>query len=136
MASAASPRPLIVARKQPFLTRTDLLGYAFISPWIIGFLAFTLLPFLASLYLSFTDWRCTARPGKLYFTVFKLGRNGFELPAFKNDISKAYLLSDPAQENIPVTMTNSVRVLNPPRAKVDAMANVIVVEYAGDKVER
>jgi multiple sugar transport system permease protein len=44
------------ARKRPFITRTDILGYLFISPWIIGFLAFTLLPFIASLFLSFTDW--------------------------------------------------------------------------------
>src|SRR5262249_27602533 len=62
MALAASPRPLVVERKRSFLTRTDLLGYTFISPWIIGFLAFTLLPFLASLYLSFTDWTIV-RPG-------------------------------------------------------------------------
>src|SRR5437899_1565721 len=56
MASTASPRPLVAARKRPFLTSTDLLGYLFISPWIIGFLAFTLLPFVASFLLSFTDW--------------------------------------------------------------------------------
>src|SRR5215470_11429431 len=62
MATATSPRPLVVARKRPFLTRTDLLGYMFISPWIIGFLLFTLGPFLASLYLSFTDWTIV-RPG-------------------------------------------------------------------------
>ena len=43
-------------RKRPFVTRTDLLGYLFISPWIIGFLLFSLLPFIASFLLSFTDW--------------------------------------------------------------------------------
>jgi multiple sugar transport system permease protein len=57
MGATASAYPTHVARKRPFLTRADLLGYAFISPWIIGFLAFTLLPFLASLFLSFTDWK-------------------------------------------------------------------------------
>lgn len=31
-------------------------GYFFISPWIIGFLAFTLLPILATLVFSFTDY--------------------------------------------------------------------------------
>ena len=31
-------------------------GWAFISPWIIGFLIFTAVPMLASLYLSFTEY--------------------------------------------------------------------------------
>lgn len=39
-----------------WLTRTDLIGYLFISPWIFGFLVFTAFPFLASLALSFTNW--------------------------------------------------------------------------------
>ena len=34
--------------------RRDLIGYAFLAPWLIGFLAFSLGPVLASLYLSFT----------------------------------------------------------------------------------
>ena len=39
-----------------WLTRTDLIGYLFISPWIVGFVVFTAFPFLASLALSFTNW--------------------------------------------------------------------------------
>src|SRR6266851_4920696 len=31
-------------------------GWIFLSPWIIGFLAFTLLPMIASLVFSFTDF--------------------------------------------------------------------------------
>jgi multiple sugar transport system permease protein len=31
-------------------------GFVFVSPWIIGFLAFTLLPMIASMVLSFTDF--------------------------------------------------------------------------------
>ncbi|WP_055105294.1 carbohydrate ABC transporter permease [Paenibacillus ihumii] len=34
----------------------NLTGYAFISPFVIGFLAFTLIPILISLYLSFTNY--------------------------------------------------------------------------------
>lgn len=56
MAAVSSAPQTYKTRKRPFLTRTDLLGYLFISPWILGFLAFTLLPFVASLLLSFTDW--------------------------------------------------------------------------------
>ena len=35
-------------------------GVAFITPWIIGFLAFQLYPLLASLYYSFTDFSVLA----------------------------------------------------------------------------
>src|SRR5258708_17843203 len=56
MASTVRSSKIIVEKKRPFLTRRDLLGYAFISPWIIGFLAFTFFPFVASLFLSFTNW--------------------------------------------------------------------------------
>jgi alpha-L-fucosidase len=87
-------------------------------------------------FLSYTDWRCTTRPGKLYFTVFKLGRGGFELPSFKNEIKKTYLLSDPTQTDLTINTTNGVRVVSIPRASQDPMANVIVMDIAGDKVER
>jgi multiple sugar transport system permease protein len=36
--------------------RRDLLGLAFISPWLIGFMAFTAWPFLRSIQLSFTRY--------------------------------------------------------------------------------
>ena len=38
------------------------IGLAFISPWIIGFLAFTLYPVLASVYYSFCDYDVLTRP--------------------------------------------------------------------------
>ena len=44
--------------------REALAFYAYISPWLIGFLAFTLGPFVASLVLSFTKWDMT---GKVQF---------------------------------------------------------------------
>ena len=37
-------------------TRRNLTGYAFVGPWVFGFLVFTLLPFLASFGLSLTRW--------------------------------------------------------------------------------
>ena len=44
------------ARRRSFVTRTDLIGWLFISPWLIGFLVFTAGPFLAALFLSTTTW--------------------------------------------------------------------------------
>ena len=37
-------------------------GYMYITPWVVGFLAFTLGPMLASLYLSLTTYRMVRAP--------------------------------------------------------------------------
>ena len=37
-------------------------GYLFIAPWLIGFLVFTLMPVLASLYLAFTKYDTMSPP--------------------------------------------------------------------------
>lgn len=54
--------------------REATLGYLFILPWIIGFLAFTLLPILASLYYSFTRYSVLRDPVWIglenYITLF------------------------------------------------------------------
>lgn len=44
------------------LRRNRIVGWLFISPWVIGFLAFALYPFFASLYYSFTDYNILAPP--------------------------------------------------------------------------
>jgi multiple sugar transport system permease protein len=48
--------------KRSRIIKENLTGYAFISPFIIGFLAFTFIPILASLYLSFTNYNLFASP--------------------------------------------------------------------------
>lgn len=45
-----------------FRRRNDLAGYLFISPWLLAFFAFTIIPILTSLYLAFTDYHLTAPP--------------------------------------------------------------------------
>jgi multiple sugar transport system permease protein len=42
--------------------RSTLLGLAFISPWIIGFLGLTLYPVMKSLYYSFCDYDVLSQP--------------------------------------------------------------------------
>ena len=42
--------------------RKRWLGYAFISPWLLGFLIFTAYPFLASIYFSFTRYDIVSKP--------------------------------------------------------------------------
>jgi multiple sugar transport system permease protein len=42
--------------------RRDLVGYAFLAPWLVGFMVFSLGPVLASLYLSFTKFDLLTPP--------------------------------------------------------------------------
>src|SRR5262245_2083418 len=49
-----------------FARREAMWGYLFISPWIAGFLFFTLLPMLAALALSFTNFDLR-RPDEIEF---------------------------------------------------------------------
>lgn len=42
--------------------KKGLLGYAFISPWLVGFAVFTAIPFFASIYLSFTRYDIVSPP--------------------------------------------------------------------------
>ncbi len=51
--------------------RRNLPGYLFILPWLIGFVVFTMGPFIASLYLSFTDWRILGTPNWVGFDNYR-----------------------------------------------------------------
>jgi multiple sugar transport system permease protein len=42
--------------------RDNLVGYLFLSPWLIGFFVFTFLPILASFVLAFTDYDIFSAP--------------------------------------------------------------------------
>lgn len=55
------PRPPAIKGRRP-LGRETKAGYAFLSPWLIGFFALTALPMLASLYLAFTDYDLFSPP--------------------------------------------------------------------------
>ncbi|HEX7715119.1 MAG TPA: sugar ABC transporter permease [Bacillota bacterium] len=45
-----------------FIYHEAVTGYIFAAPFIIGFLAFTMIPMFYSLFLSFTDYQITATP--------------------------------------------------------------------------
>ncbi len=49
-------------KKRSASTANNLTGYAFIAPWLIGFLVFTAGPFIASIYLSFTRYDVISSP--------------------------------------------------------------------------
>lgn len=57
-ATATAPGPRLRARRwfAGFASRETWAAFAFLSPWLFGFLVFTAGPMIASLILSFTDY--------------------------------------------------------------------------------
>ncbi|MCL1948227.1 MAG: hypothetical protein FWF59_00610, partial [Turicibacter sp.] len=45
-----------------FFNNENTVGYVFAAPFILGFLAFTLVPMLLSLYYSFTNFNLRSEP--------------------------------------------------------------------------
>ena len=60
MTSLALRRAGQSGRGQSLRQREARWGYIFLSPWIVGFLAFTLIPMVATLIFSFTDIKLTS----------------------------------------------------------------------------
>jgi len=81
-----------------------------------------------------TQWRVTAKPGRLYFTFFDEPRTPFAIPAMKNAIRRAYRLADKAP--VAIKTDHGRTLLDIERPILDPMATVIVVEFDGTTVER
>ncbi|WP_314147617.1 sugar ABC transporter permease [uncultured Leifsonia sp.] len=63
MTAAATLRTTTPRRARSVRARREArAGYAFLSPWLLGFVALTAGPMIASLYLSFTDYNLFAAP--------------------------------------------------------------------------
>ncbi len=60
--------------------RQNRLGYLFMSPWILGFIVFTLFPFAATVYLSFTDVVSTIKGWEISF----VGLENYVTAFFRN----------------------------------------------------
>ena len=52
--------------------RRNLVGYAFVSPWLLGFLIFTAWPFLRSIQLSFTRYNIVAPPRPVGWANYRI----------------------------------------------------------------
>jgi multiple sugar transport system permease protein len=62
MSELTQPSAVSLSARRSQKTKTDrrrhnnLMGYLFISPWLIAFFAFTFVPIVASLFLAFTNY--------------------------------------------------------------------------------
>jgi len=87
------------------------------------------------LFLERAEWRCTVKPGRLYFTVFRPQRGGLRLPDFASPVKRTYFLGDPARAPLPVETVGGVRFVRLPPNLPDPMANVVCIEYDGDRLQ-
>ena len=86
------------------------------------------------LFLVNTEWRVTAKPGRLYFTFFNEPRAPFAIPSMKNSVKRAYQLAD--GKPVELTRKDGVTYLTIERPILDPTATVVVVEIEGEKVQR
>ncbi len=83
-----------------------LWGWIFLSPWILGFLGFTILPILASLVFSFTDFQLT-EPGEVSFVGLDNYAKLFVDPLVKVSLAVTFkfaLISLPLAIGLPVLL--------------------------------
>jgi alpha-L-fucosidase len=83
---------------------------------------------------SENNWRCTSKPGKLYIHLFKWPNDSFDLNNVKVDVTKAYLLADPAKTPLKVTTSGSQVSIALPAEAPDKIASVVVLEINGPAV--
>ncbi len=72
-----------------FKQKQNRLGYSFMLPWIIGFIIFTAIPFIATIYLSFTEVRQTV----VGFEIEWIGLGNYILAFFESPSFRPALLS-------------------------------------------
>jgi len=78
------------------------------------------------------EWRCTAKPGKLYIHLFRWPAGKFELPAVKSRVSKATLLAVPG-EKVEVKQTGSGVSLSLPAQAPDPIVSVVCLDIEDEK---
>ncbi len=63
MSASLATAPKQKRQKKSNFGQDNLVGYLFISPWLIAFFLFTFIPLVASLVLAFTDFNVLANSG-------------------------------------------------------------------------
>ena len=68
-------------KMRTYQQRQDRAGYGFMAPWIIGFAVFTFIPFIMTIYLSFTNVKSTIMGYDIQWT----GVSNYYTAFFKNE---------------------------------------------------
>lgn len=75
------------------------------------------------------QWRCTTKPGKLYFHLFQWPGKSFAVPVFPGKASRAYMLTD-SKTSLDVSQQDQKIVVQLPEKPTDSIASVLVIEVA------
>src|SRR5579871_138754 len=76
-------------RQRRRFKQNNLTGYLFMSPWLIGFLLFTLIPMGISLYLAFTDYDILG--GAHFIALQNFQHMFFADPRYLKSVSATFL---------------------------------------------
>jgi multiple sugar transport system permease protein len=97
----------VAVAKKPFWTgkrRESLTFYLVVAPWIIGFLLFTVVPIVYSIYISFTEWTMLSSPNWVGLKNFRELSND---PDIKHSLwitTKYSLISVPLRMTVALLM--------------------------------
>jgi alpha-L-fucosidase len=80
----------------------------------------------APLFVAATDWRCTTKPGKLYFHLFKYPGSAWEVSKVKGKVSKAYMLA--GKKAVKFTQSGDSVKVTLPAQPTSEYASVLVFE--------
>lgn len=83
--------------------REAIEGYLYLLPWLVGFLIFTAGPMLASLYLSFTEYRVTSPPTFIGFANYRTAL--FDDPLFWTSLGRTFYF---ALVSVPIGLMGSL----------------------------
>ncbi len=82
-------------------------------------------------WIARDEWRCTSKPGKLFFIMLKWPGSEFALPHFSNRVKAAYWLSDASHAPLKLTTNGDRRSIQLPEIAPEGIAPVLCVEIEG-----
>jgi alpha-L-fucosidase len=84
------------------------------------------------LWVDREAWRCTTKPGKLFFTLLEWPGASFALPKFSNRIKAVYWLGDRSRAALRVEGEQDARRVILPDVAPEGLAPVLCVEIEGE----
>jgi alpha-L-fucosidase len=79
-------------------------------------------------WITAWDWRATAKPGKVYISIFQWPSAAFTLPAMQARVRNAYMLTDPKHTPLKVLQNTSGVTVTLPATAPDPIASVLVLQ--------
>ena len=74
------------------------------------------------------QWRCTTKPGKIFFHIFEWPGTKFEVAGMKSTATKAYLLADADRKSLPIAQDGKKFSVTLPATAPGKIASVLCVE--------